>query len=187
MKSTGLALALMLAVIGLGSGPAAAQGSRAVDTCAKTALQQAMLLMSVEGQSALRDKRGVVVGTKVDMRVTALGNKKVVSCFYTEATRVAVIRPYQQGSGSSNPGGTSGDLTLLRRDAVRACQRASQQQGLMLDNLVAQNDVYDRRGQISGSEVIINVFQVGRPAQVVCEFDYKTRATALELRRPALR
>jgi hypothetical protein len=182
-----LALGLGLVMIGLGTAPAEAQGSRAVDTCAKTALQQAMLMMSVEGQSALRDKRGVVVGTKVDMRVNALGKKKVVSCFYTEATRVAVIRPYQQGSGNANPDSGSGNLTALRRDALRACQRSSQQQGLMLDNVVSQNDVYNRRGQISGNEVIINVFQAGRPAQVVCEYDYETRGTALELRRATLR
>jgi hypothetical protein len=187
MKWTGLALGLGLVVIGLGTAPAAAQGSRAVDTCAKTALQQAMLLMSVEDQSALRDKRGVVVGTKVDMRVNALGKKKVVSCYYTDATRVAVIRPYQQGSGSADQGNGSGNITALRRDAVRACQKSSQQQGLMLDNVVSQNDVYNRRGQISGSEVIINVFQAGRPAQVVCEFDYESRGTSLELRRATLR
>ncbi len=171
------------------AGPATAQTSRAVDACAKTALQQAMLIMSVEAQTALRDKRGAVVGTKVDMRVNALGKKKVVSCLYTDATRVAVIRPYQQGTGSggTSTGGSSGDLAVLRRDAVRACQRASQQQGLMLDNLAAQSDVYNRRGQISGSEVIINVFQSGRPAQVVCEYTFETKVTALELRRATLR
>jgi len=187
MKVTGWALALGLAAIGMGSGTAAARESRAVDTCARTALQQAMLMMSVEGQSALRDKRGVVVGTKVDMRVNALGKKKEVSCFYTDATRVAVIRPYQQGSGNANQGSGSGNLSALRRDAVRACQRSSQQQGLMLDNVVSQNDVYNRRGQVSGSEVIINVFQAGRPAQVACEFDYESRSTSLQLRRATLR
>lgn len=187
MKMMGFGLMLGLAVIGLGSAPAAAQTSRAVDTCAKTALQQAMLLMSVEAQAPLRDNRGVLVGTKVDMRVNALGKKKVVSCFYTDATQVALIKPYQQGSTGSGPSSGAGDPTALRREAVRACQKASQQQGLMLDNLVSQNDVYNRRGQISGSEVIINVFQGGRPAQVVCEFDYDTRGTSLELRRATTR
>ena len=105
----------------------------------------------------------------------------------SRATRVAVIRPYQQGSGSADQGGSGGDMTALRRDAVRACQRASQQQGLMLDNVAAQNDVFNRRGQVSGSEVIINVFQTGKPAQVVCEYDYETRGTSLELRRATLR
>lgn len=187
MKLTGLALMVGLTAIGLGNAPAAAQGSRAVDACARTALQQAMLMMSVEAQSALRDKRGMVVGTKVDMRVNALGKKKVVSCLYTNSTRVAVIRPYQEGSTGTSPGGTSGDMAALRRDAVRACQRASQQQGLMLDNLVGQNDLFDRRGRITGSEVIINVFQAGKPVQVVCEYDFETKSTALELRRATLR
>lgn len=197
MRFTGLALALGLVVAGLGSVPAAAQSNRAVDACSRTALQQAMLVMSVEGQFPQRDKRGVVVGSKVDMRVNALGKKKVVSCYYTDATQVAVIRPFQQGSGNAgdnaggngNTGGTAsaGNLPSLRREAVRACQRSSQQQGLMLDNLVSQNDVFNRRGQISGSEVVINVFQGGRPAQVVCEFDYETRNTSLELRRATLR
>lgn len=186
MKRMGIALGLGMALIAA-AGPVAAQGSRAVDTCAKTALQQAMLLMSVEAQTALRDRRGLVVGTKVDMRVNALGKKKVVTCLYTDATRVAVIRPYQPGSGGAVTGGSSGDMAVMRRDAVRACQRASQQQGLMLDNLVAQNDVFNRRGQISGSEVIINVYQSGRPAQVVCEYDFETRGTSLELRRATLR
>ena len=186
MKLTGLVLGFGMAVIVV-AGPAIAQGSRAVDTCAKTALQQAMLMMSVEAQTALRDKRGVVVGTKVDMRVNALGKKKVVSCFYTDATRVAVIKPYQKDSGITDQGSGGGDMVALRRDALRACQRGSQQQGLMLDNVVSQNDVYNRRGQISGSEVIINVFQAGKPAQVVCEYDFETRGTSLELRRATLR
>ncbi len=146
-----------------------------------------MLMMSVEAQSPLRDKRGAVVGTKVDMRVNALGKKKVVSCFYTDATRVAVIRPYEEGSGGNPSGGASGDMATLRRDALRACQKASQQQGLMLDTVVSQNDVYSRKGQITGSEVIINVFQSGKSAQVVCEYDYETRGTSLELRRATLR
>jgi hypothetical protein len=57
----------------------------------------------------------------------------------------------------------------------------------MLDNIVAQSGVYNRRGQISGREVVINVFQAGKPAQLVCEYDYGTRQTSLELRRPQLR
>jgi hypothetical protein len=57
----------------------------------------------------------------------------------------------------------------------------------MLDNVAAQNDVCNRRGQISGREVVINVFQSGKPAQLVCEYDYQTKRTALELRRPQLR
>lgn len=186
MKHMGLVLAAGLALIALAPDPVAAQASRAIDTCAKTALQQAMLMMSVEGQTALRDGRGKVVGTKVDMRVNALGKKKVVSCFYTDATRMALIRPYLQGAGG-NAGGSSAGLTMLRRDAMRACQRAAQQQGLMLDNVAAQTDVYNRRGEISGSEVVINVFQAGRPAQVVCEYDYENKGTALALRRPTLR
>ena len=186
MKRKGLVFGLGMAVI-VAAGPAVAQGSRAVDTCAKTALQQAMLMMSVEAQTALRDKRGVVVGTKVDMRVNALGKKKVVSCFYTDATRVAVIKPFQQGSGSTDQGSGGGDMAALRKDGLRACQRGSQQQGLMLDNVVSQNDVYNRRGQISGTEVIINVFQAGKPAQVVCEYTFETRETSLELRRATLR
>ncbi len=187
MRQTGLALVLWLALVGLWPTPSVAQGSRAVDTCARTALQQAMLVMSVERQTALRDARGRVVGTRVDMRVNALGKKRVVSCDYISATRTAVIRPYQQGTGGGNGGGTSAELTMLRRDALRTCQRAAQQQGLMLDGVVRQQDVSDRRGRISGGEVILRVYQSGRPAQLVCGYDYATRRTALELRRPTLR
>ena len=144
-----------------------------------------MLIRSVIGQSDIRDRTGKVTGVKMDLDVNALGKKTKVSCYYTAATRVAVIRQYQPGAGPG--GGGSGNLAQAQRDAVRACQRAGQQQGLMLDNIAAQSDVYDRRGQITGREVVINVFQAGKPAQMVCEYDYATRGTALSLRRPQLR
>jgi hypothetical protein len=164
--------------------PVEAQSSKAFEVCAKAALQQAMLVRSVIAQTDLRDRSGAVIGTKVDLDVNALGKKTKISCFYTAATRAAVIRQYQQGTGGSGGGA---NLAQLHRDARRACQRAGQQQGLMLDNVAAQNDVYNRRGQISGREVVINVFKSGKPAQLVCEYDYETKRTALELRRPQLR
>lgn len=170
-------------------GSAEAQSSKAFEVCAKAALQQAMLVRSVIAQADLRDRSGAVIGTKVDLDVNALGKKTKVSCFYTAATRTAAIRQYQPGTGGTGNGGSgSGANTAqLQRDALRACQRAGQQQGLMLDTVAAQSDVYNRRGQISGREVVINVFQTGKPAQMVCEYDYETKGTALELRRPQLR
>ena len=98
-----------------------------------------------------------------------------------------MIRQYQPGTGGNGGSGSGANTAQLQRDALRACQRAGQQQGLMLDTVAAQSDVYNRRGQISGREVVINVFQAGKPAQMVCEYDYETRRTALELRRPQLR
>lgn len=179
-------LAAVLGWVVLGAAPGLAQSSRALEACAKTALQQAMLLRSVIAQSDIRDRSGAVIGAKLDMDVNALGKKTKVSCYYTDATRTAVIRQYQPGAAPV-PGGGAGPTAQAQRDAVRACQRAGQQQGLMLDNVAAQSDVYNRRGQIVGREVVINVFQAGKPAQLVCEYDYGTRGTALELRRPQLR
>jgi hypothetical protein len=172
-------LFLAVAAASLPTAPVFAQSSKAVEVCAKTALQQAMLLRSVVAQSDWRDAKGRIVGAKVDLDVNALGKKKKVSCYYTDATRTAVIREYKEGG--------SGDLAPLRRDAVRACQKASQQQGLMLDQVVSQADMSNRKGQIIGSEVVIGVYQSGKPMQVVCEYTYDDRSTALELRRPTLR
>jgi hypothetical protein len=71
--------------------PVEAQSSKAFEVCAKAALQQAMLVRSVIAQTDLRDRSGAVIGTKVDLDVNALGKKTKVSCFYTAATRAAVI------------------------------------------------------------------------------------------------
>ena len=57
----------------------------------------------------------------------------------------------------------------------------------MLDQIVSQADVSNRKGQIVGSQVVIGVYQSGKPMQVVCEYDYADRTTSLELRRPTLR
>ena len=75
------------------AGPGLAQTSRAFEVCAKTALQQAMLIRSVIGQSDIRDRTGKVTGVKMDLDVNALGKKTKVSCYYTAATRVAVVIP----------------------------------------------------------------------------------------------
>jgi hypothetical protein len=177
----------VLGVVFAAAGPGVAQTSKAFEVCAKTALQQAMLVRSVIAQSDIRDRSGAVTGAKVDLDVNALGKKTKVSCYYTAATRTAVIRQYQAGAAPGSGGSSGTNTAQAQRDAVRACQRAGQQQGLMLDNIAAQSDVYNRRGQISGREVVINVFQAGKPAQLVCEYDYETRQTSLELRRPQLR
>lgn len=170
-----------------GVGPAFAQGSKAFEVCAKTALQQAMLVRSVVAQTDWRDRSGAVIGTKVDLDVNALGKKTRVSCYYTASSRTAVIRDYKAGVAAGAGSGGSGSTAQMQRDAVRACQRAGQQQGLMIDNVAAQSDVYNRKGQLAGREVVINVFQSGKPAQLVCEYEFLTKQTALELRRPQLR
>lgn len=172
----GLAIAAVL--LAASAGAAAAQGTRAFEACAKAALQQAMLVRSVIAQSDLRDAGGAIVGTKVDLDVNALGKKQKVSCYYTAATRVAVIRQYREGNPSDD---------RAQRNAVRACQRAAQQQKLMLDGVVSQRDIRDRRGRLTGREVVIAVYHAGKPAQVVCAYDYAAQSTALELRRPAFR
>ena len=189
MKRIAGSLFPLLATLGfvsVAAAPGFAQTSKAFEVCAKVALQQAMLVRSVIAQSDIRDRSGAVTGAKVDLDVNALGKKTKVSCYYTAATRTAVIRQYQAGAAPGS-GGSGTSTAQAQRDAVRLCQRAGQQQGLMLDNIAAQSDVYNRRGQISGREVVINVFQAGKPAQLVCEYDYETRQTSLELRRPQLR
>lgn len=184
MRFCAWGLVLSLAATALGSGPVIAQNSKAFETCAVTALQQAMLVRSVVAQSALRDSRGKVVGTKLDLAVNALGKKRTVSCYFTEATRTAVIREYRPGSGG--PGGMD-QIAQQRREALRACQAAAKQQRLMLDRVVSESDVFNRRGDITGRDIIMNVYRAGTPSQLLCEYDYASRRTLLELRRAMTR
>ncbi len=177
-----LTLVLLVMAALSGGDRALAQGSKAFEVCAKTALQQAMLVRSVVAQSDWRNRSGAVIGTKVDLDVNALGKKKKVSCYYTASSQSAVIREYTEGAVGGGSG--NGSTPQMQREAQRACQRAGQQQGLMIDTVAAQRDIFNRKGQLAGREVILDVFQSGKARKLVCEYEFLTKQTALELRRP---
>lgn len=57
----------------------------------------------------------------------------------------------------------------------------------MLDQVVSQADVSNRKGQIIGSQALIGVHEAGKPMQVFCECIYDSRSPSPELRRPTSR
>ena len=72
----------------------------------------------------------------------------------------------------------------LAKEAVTACIRAAQRQQLLVDNLVSQANIRNVRREVIGSTVTLNVYQAGRPAKLVCEYDYVAKTVALQLFRP---
>jgi hypothetical protein len=180
MKPGSLAAALLVA--GLFASPAVAQVNvaRAEQACVAAALKLLMLHRQTLSWEPLRDGRGKVIGTKMGMEVKFLGKTTPVTCLYEAATSKAVIEV------GRSPGG-GGSATVPRTEVIRACTRAAQAQQLLVDNVAAETPIKDRKGKVTGQVITLNVYQAGRPAQVVCEYDYATRNTALSLRRPQLR
>jgi hypothetical protein len=163
---------------GASAAPAAAQASvaRAEQACIAAALQQLMIHRQTLSRADLRDGRGRVTGRVIVMEVRFLGRKTEVTCTFDAATARAVVEVGRKPVGVA---------PVPSADVVRACTRAAQRQNLMVDNVVSETPIRNRQGQTIGRSVLINVFQAGRPAQVQCDFDYASRDTALQIRRPA--
>lgn len=179
MKLGSLAVALLLG--GLFASPALAQVNvaRAEQACVAAAIKLLMIPRQTLNWEPLRDGRGKVIGTKMGMEVKFLGKSAQVTCLYEAATSKAVIEVGRAGGG----GGT----TVGRSEVIKTCTRAAQAQKLLVDNVAAEAPIKDRKGKVIGQMITLNVYQAGRPAQVICEYDYATRNTALSLRRPQLR
>jgi hypothetical protein len=180
MKLRHLAVALLL--VDLFAGPAKAQVNvaRAEQACVAAALKLLMLHRKTLGWEPLRDGRGKAIGTKMGMEVKFLGKTAQVNCLYEAATSKAVIEVGRPSSGG-------GSAAVAQSEVIRTCKREAQAQRLMVDNVAAEAPIRDRKGKVTGQMITLNVYQAGRPAQVVCEYDYATQKTALSLRRPQLR
>ena len=177
MKLGSLAVALLLG--GLFASPATAQVNvaKAEQACFSAAIKLLMIPRQTLGWEPLRDGRGKVIGTKMGMEVKFLGKSAQVTCLYEAATSKAVIEV----------GRADGGTTVARNEVIKTCTRAAQAQKLLVDNVAAEAPIKDRKGKVTGQMITLNVYQAGRPAQVICEYDYATRNTALSLRRPQLR
>ena len=152
--------------------------ARAEQTCISAALERFMFHRQTLSQKPLRDSRGRVTGSVLEMEVRFLGKKTVVFCIFDAAKAAAVIEVSRPSSGAP------GAKPVPAADVVRACNRAAQGQRLMVGDVVSQSTIKNRQGQPIGRSVVMNVWQAGRPAQLKCDFDYASKTTALELSRP---
>ena len=181
-KTASLMVALCIpAFLSAGSAHAQSVNGRAVEACATTALRQLLIVQRVVSQKETRDRRGIIVGAQVRMDVNAFGKKTQVNCIYDAGRGTAIIEAARPVPDTPTPSG------INPAEAVTACRTAAKQQRLMVDTVASQSDIRNSRGQTVGRTVFLNVFQVGRPAQVQCDYDYATRFAALELRRPQAR
>lgn len=177
MKPIAAFLAVM--ILGLVSLPAPvlAQNAKALEVCAKTALRQAMLLRKVTDTRDLRDQAGKVTGVELAMVVKTLGKETTVYCVYDPAKNLASIS--NKAAASAPVPSAAGSP-----EAVKACTKAGQQQALMIDTVASQAEIKDGKGKVTGQKVVLNVYQAGKPARLICDYDFAAKTTALQLRKP---
>jgi hypothetical protein len=172
--------AMMVSLMAFGlaalSAPGYAQNTKALEICAKTALRQVMLLRQVTGQRDLRDKTGKVTGLELTMDVKTLGKQATVYCVYDPVKNLAAISNKPAASVPATPANDT-------NEAAKACAKAGQQQALMIDAVVSQADIKDAKGRVTGRNVVLSVYQAGKPARLNCDYDYAAKTTALQLRR----
>jgi hypothetical protein len=171
---------LVVGVLGASPSFADVNPNVASAVCRQTAERKGMSIRAIAGQRAVRDGRGAMIGRQIDMDVTSAGREILVSCYYDGRTGTALFADRKPAGVTPVAPGTS-------RQAIAACQTAAKAQRLMVGNTLSDQPLRNRRGEIVGRSILLEVYQAGRPAQLVCDYTFATGDTGLQLRRPAPR